>query len=147
MPKAAKISGIKSVYSYTIEEAAGITGVSDRTVRSWIKQRLPAMQGERPILVRRDALLAFIKAQRKTRKAKIAQDGFYCLKCRTERKPEGGFVICEIRNNRAKLTSICEVRETIMNKPVSIAQVPFLHKVFDLTVQNGTETTESSTAD
>ncbi|WP_411890279.1 helix-turn-helix domain-containing protein [Yoonia sp. SDW83-1] len=60
MPKSARLSGIKSLYCYTIPEAAGVTGVSDRTIRAWIKQGLTAMTSKRPTLVRGDALIIFI---------------------------------------------------------------------------------------
>ena len=139
MPKSATLSGIKSLYCYTIQEAAEVSGVSDRTVRSWIKDGLPAMKREGPILIRGDALISFIKARRKARKIKIGQDEFYCLKCRAARKPAGGMVECETNGARSKLTAICDVCEAIMHKPVPYALVQKLAKVFDLTVQKHPE--------
>ncbi|KCV81860.1 hypothetical protein ATO10_10955 [Actibacterium atlanticum] len=140
MPKSAKITGIKSVCCYTIQEAADITGVSERTVRAWIKGGLPAMTQERPTLIRGDTLIAFIKAQRSARKTLVGPDQFFCLKCRDARKPASGLVDCEVTGERAKLTAICGVCDTIMHKPVAHTQVPMLSKVFDLTIRDEART-------
>jgi transcription elongation factor Elf1 len=147
MPKSATLSGIKSLHCYTIQEAAAVSGVSDRTIRAWMKDGLSAMKQERPTLLRGDALIAFIKGQRKSRKTKIKQDEFYCLKCRDARKPAERMVECEIRGARAKLTAICDDCETIMHKPVALGQVPNLAEVFDLTVKSSSETLKTPTAE
>ncbi|MCY4336360.1 MAG: helix-turn-helix domain-containing protein [Litoreibacter sp.] len=147
MPKSATLSGIKSLHCYTIQEAAEVSGVSDRTIRAWIKDGLSAMTQERPTLLRGDALIAFIKGQRKSRRTKIKQDEFYCLKCRDARNPAERMVECEIKGTRAKLTAICEDCETIMHKPVALGQVPHLAKVFDLTVKSNSETIETPPAE
>ncbi len=147
MPKSATLSGIKSLYCYTIQEAAEVSGVSERTIRAWIKGGLPAMMREGPTLIRGDALISFIKGQRETRKINIGQDEFYCLKCRAARKPAGGLVECETNGARSKLTAICEVCETIMHKPVAQGQVPELAKVFDLSTQNRSEIAQTLAAE
>ncbi|QAX30707.1 helix-turn-helix domain-containing protein [Leisingera sp. NJS204] len=135
MPKSAKLSGIKSLRCYTIPEAAGVTGVSDRTIRAWIKQGLTAMTDERPTLVRGDALISYIQRQRQGRKSRLSPDEFYCLKCRAARKPAGGLVDCETDGTRAKLSAICETCETIMHKPIPPGSVPTLAKTFDVTLR------------
>lgn len=149
MPKSAKLSGIKSLRCYTIPEAAGVTGVSDRTIRAWIKQGLTAMTDERPTLVRGDALVSFIQNQRRARKSRLSPDEFYCLKCRAARKPAGGLVDCETDGTRAKLTAMCETCDTIMHKPIAHERVAILTDVFDVTLRgeapetpkDGSETT------
>ncbi|MEX3015505.1 helix-turn-helix domain-containing protein [Gymnodinialimonas hymeniacidonis] len=135
MPKSAKLSGIKSLRCYTIAEAAGVTGVSDRTIRAWIKQGLTAMTDERPTLVRGDALISYIQRQRQGRKLRLSLDEFYCMKCRAARKPAGGLVDCETDGNRAKLSAICATCDTIMHKPIPPASVPTLAKIFDVTLR------------
>lgn len=134
MPKSAKLSTIKSLRCYTIPEAAEITGVSDRTIRAWITQGLPAMTLERPKLVRGDALIAFIQSQRAARKTLIAPDEFYCLKCRAARKPADRFVECEIKDARASLTAICGICETILHKPVAVARLQTLSQTLDIAI-------------
>lgn len=135
MPKSAKLSGIKSLHCYTIREAAGVTGVSDRTIRAWIKQGLAAMSDERPTLVRGDTLVSFIQGQRQGRKSRLSPGEFYCLKCRAARKPAGGLVDCETDGTRAKLTALCETCDTIMHKPIAHERVAVLNSVFDVTLR------------
>ncbi|WP_420395809.1 helix-turn-helix domain-containing protein [Nioella sp.] len=135
MPKSAKLSGIKSLRCYTISEAAGVTGVSDRTIRAWIKQGLTAMTDERPTLVRGDALISYIQRQRQGRRSRLSPDEFYCLKCREARKPAGGLVDCEKDGTRAKLTAMCETCDTIMHRPIAQERVAALNDVFDLTLR------------
>lgn len=135
MPKSAKLSGIKSLYCYTIQEAAGVTGVSERTIRDWIKQGLKAMASERPTLVRGDALITFIQGQRQARKTHLSLDEFYCLKCRAARKSAGGLVDCETDGARAKRTALCETCETAMHKPIAHESVPILNNFFDVTLR------------
>lgn len=137
MPKSAKLNGIKSLYCYTIPEAAGVTGVSDRTIRAWIKQGLSAMADERPTLVRGDALSAFIQAQRQARKSRLSREEFYCLKCRAARRPAAGLVDCELVGSRAKLTAKCGTCGTIMHKPITPDSIPTLAQTFDVTVRDG----------
>lgn len=134
MPKSATLSGIKSLHTYTIQEAAGITGVSERTIREWIKQGLAAMAYERPTLVRGDAMIAFIKNQRSSRKKRVPQNAFYCLKCRAPRKPAGGFVDCQVNGNRTKLIGMCEVCETLMHKAIAMDQISDIKRHFEVSV-------------
>ncbi len=134
MPKLAKLSGIKRLHSYTILEAAGVTGVSERTIRAWIKQGLAAMTDERPTLVRGDELITFIKSQRKARKSPLSPDEFYCLKCREARKPAGGLVDCETNGTRAKLTAICEICGTIMHRPIAHNCLSDVSNTYDVTM-------------
>lgn len=135
MPKSAKLSGIKSLRCYTIPEAAGVTGVSDRTIRAWIKQGLTAMTEERPTLVRGDALISYIQRQRQGRKSRLSPDEFYCLKCRAACKPAGGLVDCETDGTRSKLTAMCETCDTIMHKPIAHERVAILNNIFDVTLR------------
>lgn len=134
MPKSAKINGIKSLRCYTIPEAAVVTGVSDRTVRAWIKQGLTAMMDERPTLVRGDALIAFIKSQRKARKSPLSPEEFYCLKCREARTPAGGLVDCETDGTRAKLNALCETCGTLMHKPIAHTCLSTFSNAYDVTL-------------
>lgn len=126
MPKRARLSGIKALRCYTVDEAAEVVGVSARTLRSWVVDGLPAMNDDRPMLIRGDALRAFIMGQRRARKTNLAHDQFYCLSCRAARRPAGGFAECHRNGPRLMLMAICEVCETVMHKPVGQAQLTAL---------------------
>ncbi|WP_108819910.1 helix-turn-helix domain-containing protein [Pseudovibrio sp. Alg231-02] len=135
MPKQARLRGIKSFRTYTINEAAGVTGVSPRTVRSWVAKGLAIMDKERPALVRGDDLLDFIKAQRQGRKAKTASDEFYCVRCRQPQQAAGRIADCNIKGRRAMLTALCEVCETVLSKPIAEASIPEIAQTLDLTIK------------
>ncbi|MCB1471167.1 MAG: helix-turn-helix domain-containing protein [Rhizobiaceae bacterium] len=139
MPKQARLNRIKSLHPYTIEEAAEVSGVSPRTVRNWASNGLHVMDEERPALIRGDDLRAYILRQRKSRKSKTAPDTIYCVCCRRARKPAGGMADCAISGNRATLTALCEVCETVISKPIAITRIPEIARRLDLTVtQYGT---------
>jgi len=137
MPKQPRLNRIKSLHSYTINEAAEVSGVSPRTIRNWATSGLRLMQDDRPALVRGDDLIAFIKGQRKQRKQRLALDQFYCLRCRAPRPAAGGFAECEVTGNRLVLIAMCAVCETILRKPVARADLSKLRGLLD--IENGGE--------
>lgn len=135
MPKQARLSGIKSFRSYTINEAAEVSGVSARTIRNWIAQGLQVMDSERPVLIRGDDLRKFIKKQRADRKIETPSDEFYCVCCKKARKAAEGFADCTITGNRVKLTAFCEVCETVVSKSIPEARIPIISRTLELTIK------------
>lgn len=134
MPKQARLSGIKAYRTYTIDEAAEVSGVSPRTIRNWASDGLRVMDGTRPALIRGDDLRDFIKAARDSRKVKTQIDTFYCFRCRKERRAAEGLVDCMIKANRATLTALCEACETVVSKPVPEARIPEIARTLDLKI-------------
>lgn len=134
MPKQARLSRIKSLCCYTIDEAAEVCGVSSRTIRNWSKNGLRLMASARPVLIRGDDLRGYIAAQRQSRKVTMALDEFYCCRCSAARKAAGGFAECTIVGKCATLTAFCVVCETVVSKPVSQARIPEIAKTLDLTI-------------
>ena len=137
MPKQARLTGIKSLRSYTIAEAAQAAGVTARTIRAWSRNGLRLMDSERPVLIRGDDLIDHIKAQRKNGKVNTGPGEFYCLACRAARKPAGNMTDCTVNSHRATLMALCNTCETAMFKPVSKARLPGLERIMDLTIKEG----------
>ena len=137
MPRSARINAIKRFQCYTIEEAADATGVSTRTITSWISKGLPVMTDQRPHLIRGDDLRDFIRNMRRSRKTQVALHQFYCLGCRDARYAAGGFAECRIDGNSAFLKAICEACGGIVNKSVAIARLPELDGNLDLLTEGG----------
>ena len=135
MPKQARISGIKSYRCYTPKEAAALVGVSPRTIRNWTNDGLQLLDTSHPPLIRGDDLRAHINAKREDRKVKTGLCEFYCVRCRACRGPAGAMADCEITGNKAMLTAICDVCETIMCKPVSLASLSAIRTKLDLTIK------------
>ncbi|MEM7720205.1 MAG: helix-turn-helix domain-containing protein [Pseudomonadota bacterium] len=132
MPRSARINAIKSLRCYTLAEAGDVTGVSTRTISTWIKKGLPVMKDQRPHLIRGDDLKAFIRDRRRARKTKIALDQFYCLSCRDARDAAGGFAEHRIDGDRVMLRAICVACGNVMNKPVAMSRLPQLAGRLDL---------------
>ncbi|MGI3165338.1 helix-turn-helix domain-containing protein [Pseudooceanicola sp. 200-1SW] len=134
MPKQARLSGIKSFRCYTFEEAAEVTGVSDRTIRNWASAGLRIMDDTRPKLIRGDDLRRYIKAQRRKRSVKTQIDTFYCFRCKAERHAAEGLADCDMTGERARLTALCGACGTIMSKPISASRVSELSRILDLKI-------------
>lgn len=134
MPKRARLNGIKSFRCYTFDEAAAVTGVSHRTIRSWSADGLCVMDDERPTLIRGDDLRSYIQSKRSGRKVKTSIDTFYCLRCRKERRAAEGLADCTITESRATLTALCEVCETVVSKPMARARVAEIAQLLDLRI-------------
>lgn len=134
MPKQARLSGIKALRCYTIDEAAAVAGVSARTVRNWISDGLFVMNETRPALIRGDDLRGYIKAKRSGRKVRISIDTFYCVRCRSEKRPAGGLADCVVGGGRATLSALCETCETVVSKPVAEARIPEIAQRLDLKI-------------
>ena len=134
MPKQARLSGIKSLRCYTKAEAAALVGVSTRTIGNWTRDGLPLLDVSHPPLIRGDDLRDYITAQRAARKVKTDLCEFYCLRCRKGRMPAAKMADCKIEGNKAMLTALCDVCETIVCKPISLASLPEISVKLDLTI-------------
>ena len=66
--------------------------------------------------------------------SKTAPDTIYCVCCRKTRKPVGGMADCTVTGNRAKLTALCEVCETLISKPIAKACIPEISRILGLTI-------------
>jgi len=135
MPKQAKLNRIKAFRSYTIQEAADITGVSDHSIHNWGKNGLRMMDAARPTLIRGDDLRNYIKAQRSKHKSPTEPNTFYCVVCRRPRHAAANMADCIIVGNRATLTALCAICETVVSKPVAKANVTSLARLLDLTIK------------
>jgi transcription elongation factor Elf1 len=140
MPKQARVSGIKSLWCYTIEQAAEVSGVSPRTIRNWGSDGLRFLDDARPVLIRGDDLRDYIKGRRDSRKVKTALDEFYCFRCGKARKAARGLADCTITSGRVMLTALCGVCETVVCKPVPEACIPEISRTLDLTIKRHEET-------
>ena len=80
---------IKTLRSYTIDEAARVLDVHRNTIRHWIKGGLPVVDGKRPTLIRGSDLAEFLANRRAARRQTCRPGEIYCVKCRKPREPAG----------------------------------------------------------
>lgn len=111
---------VKIHRTYTVEEIARLYDVHRNTVRNWIGRGLQPIDDRRPYLVLGSHLRAFLTDERRKSKSPCPPGHFYCLKCRTPRKPAGGLVEYIARTDiSGNLRAICPDCETLMHRCVS----------------------------
>lgn len=139
MVKRANPRAIKAAQAYTIEEAAIALGVSIPTIRAWIRQGLPAMMAQRPYLILGAALREFLQERRKTARVSLAKDQFYCLSCKTARKPFGMMVDYKPKNAQTgEFLALCEACEKPCRRWISNSDLPEFRQIFDIYFSEGT---------
>jgi excisionase family DNA binding protein len=116
---------VKIHRAYTIAEAAARLGAQKHTVRRWIAAGLPATGAKRSLLIHGADLRAFLKALGP--KKQPCQPGeFYCLKCRTPKRPALDMAdYIPKSKSRGLLRGICLTCERLIHRaasPRTIAQ-------------------------
>ncbi|MFC2952290.1 helix-turn-helix domain-containing protein [Marinicaulis aureus] len=130
--------GIRKHRPYRVDEAARTLGVCKATVRRWIKQGLPTIDNQKPMMVLGRNLIEFHE-KRKRAKAPCGLGEFFCFRCR-QPKP-AAFGEAEIVSATAKtvnLRALCATCSTIMHKRVSLRKLASLAAI--LTIQNSKQT-------
>ena len=83
---------IKARDSYRIKDMANLFKINRKTCGRWIRDEgLKTIEGNisSPLVVGAD-LIAFLNNKQKSKKTKLKNDEFYCLKCREARKAKAG---------------------------------------------------------
>jgi excisionase family DNA binding protein len=115
---------IKSLRSYTFEEAARDLGVHRNTVRHWVKAGLPVIKDKRPYLIVGRDLAEFLTQRREARRQPCQPGQMYCLKCRRPQAPAArmaDFVASSAA--LGALVGICPVCNHLMYRRVSVARL------------------------
>ena len=104
--------------TYSVEEVGRLYGVHRNTVRAWLnKGSLPAIDGNRPVLIQGRALRAFLEGRRAADKRPCPPGSLYCFRCRQPRPPALGMADFIPRLAGAgNLRALCEVCGTTMNR-------------------------------
>lgn len=121
--------------SYLVDEVADLYQVDKNTVRNWIKKGLPTVDSKRPALILGSALNEFHATRRNINKRPCALSEIYCMRCKEPKKPAGGMVEYQPKNDKSgNLIGICPDCEAMMFRRVSASKlVEFsLHMGFDL---------------
>lgn len=128
---------VKTHRSYTVEEAAYVLHVAKGTVRLWVKNGLPALKEQKPMLIIGSDLIAFGKSRRAL-KQKCEPHQCYCVKCRAPREPfEQLAEYVPVTATSGLLRGLCPICETMMHKRVSLAQLATLNGTLDISTPQG----------
>lgn len=113
---------IKVNRSYTVEEAASTVGVTEQTIRAWIKRGLPALQAQRPTLILGSELKVFLGSQRAPKSRPLQIGEFYCLSCKAPRKAALGMVDYQpVSATTGRLEAFCEDCEGACSRIVNVS--------------------------
>ena len=103
------------------------------TVRSWVKQGLPAMTAQRPFLILGDDIRDFLQKRRVKARTTLGLSQFLCLTCKQGRAPLGMMVdVIPQTAKTARLVALCGTCESTCNRIVSRAALPQLTLIFDI---------------
>lgn len=124
---------IKGNKAYRIDELAETAGVSAATVRNWIKEGMPCLDGHRPTIILGFQALDFLTA----RKAKVHRPMptglFYCFGCKGPREALGAMADFEPTSDKAgRLKALCGICECQCNRNISARTLTDIRKVLDV---------------
>ena len=127
---------VKRRRSYTYEEAARALHMHKNTIAHWVKTgRLPALTGGKPHIILGCDLVDFLKARRARNKTKLKPGEFYCLGCKTARRPAEGLVEALPGNSASvNLRAICPACERLMHRRVARSRIGEICAGLDLTL-------------
>jgi len=110
--------------SYSTTELASVLGVHKHTVRNWIRDGLPTVDGARPILILGSNLQAWWKRQRAAAKRPCQPGQLYCCKCREPKPPALGMVEYVATNAATgNLKALCEACGSLMHRRTRLADI------------------------
>lgn len=130
---------VKSLQSYTVDDAARNQGVSKGTVRRWMATGLNCLREERPFLIIGADLIDFLRS-RMPPKQRCAAEEFYCFSCKEPRGPAFKTIECfERRSGRYGLRALCHHCTTVMHKAASPRTIEALRANPSIALEMATE--------
>lgn len=124
---------IKVHRSYDVAEVARALGVAKGTVRRWLKDGLPSLSDQRPILILGQDLKEFLDTKRKPKQS-CRIDQCYCMSCKAPRRPAFDEVEFHPTNaGRGNIRGLCEICSTVMHKAVSADGLKALKSILTVT--------------
>lgn len=116
---------IKANWAYTVEEAAEVVGVTEQTIRAWLKRGLHALTSKRPTLILGCALKDFIARTREERSQKLDVGKFPCFRCKAPQPP--GYALATYRalsSTHGRLEGFCGCCEGPVSRLVKVSDLP-----------------------
>ena len=128
---------VKRHHTYTVEEAAAVTGYHRHTVRRWIESgALVAATERRPYLIPGRFLQAFLIGT-DAPKCRLKAGECFCVKCRDARRPALDMAdYVPVSASMGNLRGICPVCEILMHRRVPLAKLPVIKGDLEVTIMN-----------
>lgn len=110
--------------SYAAHELAERLDVHKNTVRHWIKDGLPVVDGTRPVLILGSDFQEWWGKRRKAAKRPCQLGQMYCFKCREPKAPALGMVEFVATNAiTGNLKALCETCGTMMHRRTRLVDI------------------------
>ena len=117
--------------TYSLPEIAILLGIHVATVRSWVRQGLPILGDQRPVLVFGHDLKTWLQARRVAKRQKCKPGELFCFKCRQPRRPEPASVQITPRNEKTvSIKGRCGLCGTRMYQAGSRARIADIKEQF-----------------
>lgn len=124
--------------NYTIEEIASLYTIHKNTVRAWVKQGMPVLDKQRPMLIHGKDLRQFLEERRSKNKKTCKPGEIYCVKCREPRLPFDMEVDYQVlTDTQGFLIGICPYCEILIYRRVSLAKLTSVCGDLSITMPQG----------
>lgn len=128
---------LRSAMTYTVAELARATNTTDRTVRAWLKNGLPAFTTQRPTLILGEDAKAFLVARRAAKEFSLAPDEVFCMSCKGPRKFFASMVdLIDEPGKPVRIQGFCDTCETVCCRVVSPSRIDDLSALFEITTNS-----------
>ncbi len=109
--------------------------VHKNTVRLWIKDGLPTIDQQRPMLIAGADLRRYWQSKRVSRKRKCQPFEMYCVRCRIPQRPAENMADYEPLNlDTGRLIGLCPDCGGIINKFVRLCRLDEIRHYLDITL-------------
>ena len=126
---------VKIHRNYTIEDIADLFQLHKNTVRLWVKQGLPVIDTNRPMLILGSDLREYLQSKRKAKKTPCKLNELYCVSCKAPKKPALDMVDFKAVNEQTgRLIGLCPTCDSVMNKFVSQGKLPAIQAKLEVTI-------------
>jgi len=125
---------------------ARLFNVHKNTIRSWFRQGLEPIDGQRPTVVRGEEMRRFL-AERRTRGKQACGPGrIYCLPCRAPKEPAGNMAECVTTGHTTgTLRGICRDCDRMIYRRVNPQKIDLVRGGLDVTVRRAEPRIEETT--
>ncbi len=123
---------IRTSKTYILPEIAKTLDRDIATIRSWVRNGLPLLSDQTPVLVAGYDLKDWLQQTWSLKKRKCQPDELFCFKCRKPSKVKNCTVRFVQRNNKTvSVKGQCAVCNTRMNQTRSLAKLAELQVLFN----------------
>lgn len=120
--------------TYTVDEAARVTGVNPATVRKWIRLGLSTLDEHRPYIISGAVLKSWLLTRQSRRRFSCTgARQMPCFSCHGAREPQPGTVYFDRLNAKVfNIVAPCPVCGTMMHKGAAMAKIEEVKATFGL---------------